>query len=305
MVNQLLTNPLLHQHQPLTKLQQHYIIPNFAPSPLSRYPFLVCNFCSYKEDINIPFHHTILMSPHYPTMLLITVILLLDREANKVSVEGLVKDKDKDKDKDNGVDNVDNDITKDEPIITGTTTDDVVGAIPVVITTTATPTTTDVVATAAAVATTSDPLPLDLVKVSDQNNNSDNDVLLAPLDASLSSVDLLLHAAAARGKNNRIDLRGLGSGNLYLSSSSEFERGTEGAISEGMRSLGDSCEFEYSLPAPPVKSQVKSSSQMVISPSNTMDDDVDVESYLFDPVVQHLWSRLCHVREEMNKYAQQ
>ena len=240
-------------------------------------------------------------------MLLITVILLLDREANKVSEGGLVKDKDKD----NGVDNVDNNITKDEPIITGTTTDDVVGAIPVVITTTSTPTTTDVVATAAAataaaaVATASDPLPLDSVKVSDQNNNSDKDVLLAPLDASLSSVDLLLHAAAAGGKNHRIDLRGLGSGNLYLSSSSEFERGTEGAISEGIRSLGDSCEFEYSLPAPPVKSPVKSSSQMVISPSNAMDDDIDVEPYLFDPVVQHLWSRLCHVREEMNKYAKQ
>ena len=231
--------------------------------------------------------------------------------------------------KDKSSDNLDDRMTKEEPTTTATTAADVTSidaaaaaaAVAVIATTTAITTTAS---------TTTEPLSSDLNtgsdndkdkgsdndkdkgsdsekssdKDKDKDKGSDKDVLLAPLDASLSSVDLLMFAAAA-GKNNRTDMRGLGSGNLYLSSSSEFERYTEGAISEGLRSVGDSCEFEYSLPAPPVKSPVKSSSQIAISPSNLIGDDLNVEPYLFDPVVQHLWSRLCHVREEMSRYDQQ
>ena len=243
---------------------------------------------------------------------------MLDWDTDKGLIEGPDKDKglqgglDKDKglnkDKESGqdscIDNLDDRMTKDQPVITGTTAVDVLGTTTAVTTAAAIAATTTTAATTAIAVTAvttiaSAPLSSDVDKSSNQDQSSDKDVLLAPLDASLSSVDLLMLAGA--GKNNRSDLRGLGSGNLYLSSSSEFERGMEGTISEGIRSLEDSGEFEYSLPAPPVKS----SSQTASSQSNLISDDLDVESYLFDPVVQHLWSRLCHVREEMAKYGQQ
>ena len=243
----------------------------------------------------------------------------LDRDQGQGSNKdkGLDQDKgsEKDKDKDKGLENLDGHMTKEAPTPTATAdvTDTTTTTTAITTTNTTATAVNTITDTATAVTTATEPMPSDQVKESYKDKGLDNDkkdVLLAPLDASLSSVDLMLLATVR--KNSRNDSRGqglssgpgsgLGSGNLYLSSSSEFERCLDGAISEGFRSVGDSYEMESALNAPPVKSscQITSPSQ-----SNLIGDELNVEPYLFDPVVQQLWSRLCQVREEMARYEQQ